>query len=85
MQCLPDHCIAQQTMELFFDDLIAFTNVRLQSRTVKDRDVTTAVTDQTGALKISGGFGDALAANAKHAGNQFLGNGQFLRGQSIKV
>ena len=65
-------------MEFFLDYLIAFTSAGLQSRPVKYRDVTTAVTNQTSALQIPGGFRDAFAAYAEHAGNQFLGHGQFI-------
>ena len=71
-------------MEFLPDYLIAFTGVGFQSRPVKYRDVATAVANQTGALQFSGGFRDALAANAERAGNQFLGNDQFIRGQAIK-
>ena len=71
-------------MEFFLDYVVAFTNAGFQSRPVKYRDVTTAVTNQTRALQIPGGFRDAFSAYAEHAGNQLLGHGQFIRGQSIK-
>jgi len=71
-------------MEFFLDHLVAFTSAGIQSWSVNDPDVTTAVTDQTRALQISGGFCDAFAADAEDAGNHFLCHSQLTRGQSIK-
>src|SRR5450759_272628 len=71
-------------MEFLLDYAVAFTSMLLQSGSIKHRDVTAAVTDQTSTLQIPGGFRDAFTAYAKHAGNQFLRHGQFIRGQAIK-
>ena len=84
MQSLDGSGIAEQAMEFFLDHVVAFTNAGLQSRPVQCRDVTTAVAYQTSALQIPGGFRDAFAADAEHAGNQLLCHRQFIRGQSIK-
>jgi hypothetical protein len=76
--------ITEQAMEFFFDYVVAFTSVGLQSRSIKCCNVTPAVTDQTRTLQIPSGFRDAFAAYAEHAGNQFLCHGQFIRWQSIE-
>ena len=71
-------------MGFLLDYVVAFASVGLQPGPVNHRDMATAVTDQTFALQITGGFRDAFAAHAEHAGNQFLCHGQFIRRQSIQ-
>lgn len=71
-------------MEFIPDYPVAFTSALLQSQPVEHRDMTAAVTDQTGALQMPGSFRDAFAAYTEHAGDQFLCNGQFIRRQTIQ-
>jgi hypothetical protein len=42
--------IAEQAMKFFLDCVVAFTGFRLQSHSIKDRDVATTVTNKAGAL-----------------------------------
>lgn len=76
--------IAQQTIVFVFDHRVALTHARLQARPVKHGDVAAAVANEPRLLQMPGGFGDAFAAHAEHAGNQFLRHGQFIRGQAIE-
>src|SRR5690349_16108152 len=71
--------LAEQTIKLGFDDLIAFAACRLQSLTVEDRYVAADVTNQTGLLQALGRLGDALAASSQHVGDELLGEQQFLQ------
>src|SRR5688572_18615411 len=71
--------LAEQPVELGFDDLITFAACRLQSLTVEDRDVAADVTNQPGLLQAPGRLGDALAASSQHVGDELLGEQQFHR------
>lgn len=77
--------IGEQASEFRFDCLVALAGPFLQSRPVKHRDMTTAVTNQTSVLQFPGGLRDAFAAHSERTGNQFLRYGQFIRGRSVKT
>src|SRR5689334_8666570 len=52
--------------------------------TVQNCDVSATVADNSRLLQSAGSFGDALSANAEHAGNQFLCHDQVLGIQPVE-
>ena len=71
-------CIEEQSKGFVLDYAVAFTRPRFQFRSIKYRDVTTSVTNQTFMLQIPSCFRDTFAAHAEHAGDLFLCDSQFI-------
>jgi len=69
--------ISQQASQFLPDHAVAFAGAGFQSGAIKDCNVAAAVTDEAGALQISGGLRNAFPSHAEHAGDQFLRHDQF--------
>ena len=56
-----------------------------QSLAVQDGDVSPRIADQAGLLQLDSAFRHALAAHAKHVGNQLLRHHEFVALQAVKA
>src|SRR5665647_2250692 len=65
-------CLGEQSNGFVLDYAVAFTRPRFQFQSIKYRDVTASVANQTLTLQIPSCFRDGFAAHAEHAGNQLL-------------
>src|SRR5688572_17329221 len=74
----------QQPIELLLDDRVALASASLETCAVEDRNVPTAVLDQTGILQVACCFRHAFTAHAKHIGDQFLSHDELVADQAIE-
>lgn len=77
--------IGEQAVEFRLDRLVTLAGPFLQPGPVQYGNVPAAVADKPGALQFPGGFRDALATYSQRTGDQFLRQGQFIRGRAVQA
>jgi hypothetical protein len=73
-----------QTVRLGLHDLVALTALGFPARPVENCDLASGVLDYAEILELSGCFGDALASDRQHVGDELLCHGQRVRSQSVE-
>jgi hypothetical protein len=71
--CRSEPCGKQSLVFLFYDH-VTFTGALLQSASIKHRDVSASVANQTVILQPECAFRHALSAYAEYSGHEFVGH-----------